>query len=228
MEGGLEAVRDAANPNIPIVRILDLGVSTDKLAGDAVTGPKLADETVTDDHLVADLAERICPDPSTGSSGQVCARNTAGTAYELVTSSGGGGGGTHVEVDGVVVGYVAGTRTLGVEVEQDNGTDVSGTTVLPLVTATDAGLLPTTGRICPDPTTGTAGQVCAINTAADAYELVDSGGSTTTRTVLLDGVTYTPGAGPQLRFRFGGRAARNILTFMIDGTARRLRDDAVG
>ena len=92
VEGGLEAVRDAANPNIPIVRIEDLGVSTDKLAGDAVTGPKMADDTVADDHLVADLAERICPDPSTGTSGQVCSRNTAGTAYELTTPTGGGGG----------------------------------------------------------------------------------------------------------------------------------------
>ena len=36
VNGGLEAVRDEANPNIPIVRIEDLGVSTDKLAGDAV------------------------------------------------------------------------------------------------------------------------------------------------------------------------------------------------
>ena len=76
VEGGLEAVRDDANPNIPIVRIEDLGVSTDKLAGDSVTGPKLADETVTDDHLVADLAERICPDPGTGTAGQVCAPGT--------------------------------------------------------------------------------------------------------------------------------------------------------
>ena len=57
------------------------------------------------------------------------------------------------------------------KVEQDNGTDVAGTTVLPLVTATNAGLLPTTGRICPDPSTGTAGQVCTVNAAEDGYEL---------------------------------------------------------
>ena len=41
--GGLEAVRDSSEPNIPIVRIEDLGVSTDKLAGDSVTNDKLAD-----------------------------------------------------------------------------------------------------------------------------------------------------------------------------------------
>ena len=57
------------------------------------------------------------------------------TGALIAANAGGGGGGTSVEVDGVVVGYVAGTRTLGVEVEQDNGTDVAGTTVLPLVTA---------------------------------------------------------------------------------------------
>ena len=88
--GGLEAVRDTAEPNIPIVRIEDLGVSTDKMAADSVTNAKLADDAVALANLDADLTERICPDPGTGSSGQVCARNTAGTAYELVTPSGGG------------------------------------------------------------------------------------------------------------------------------------------
>ena len=91
--GGLEAVRDDANPNIPIVRIEDLGVSTDKMAADSVTNAKLADGAAAFVNLDADLAERICPDPSTGSAGQTCARNTAGTAYELVTPQGGGGGG---------------------------------------------------------------------------------------------------------------------------------------
>ena len=88
--GGLEAVRDDANPNIPIVRIENLGVSTDKLAGDAVTGDKVADAAIAGEHVEADLSARICPDPSTGSSGQACTRNTAGTAYELTTPSGGG------------------------------------------------------------------------------------------------------------------------------------------
>ena len=81
------------------MRIEDLGVSTDKYAADSVTGEKVADATLGDEHLDADLAERICPDPGTGSSGQVCARNTAGTAYELVTPSGGGGGGTGLTED---------------------------------------------------------------------------------------------------------------------------------
>ena len=349
VEGGLEAVRDDANPNIPIVRVQDLGISRDKIAGDAVDGTKAADGSFSIDHLDADLTERICPDPSTGSSGQVCARNTAGTAYELVTPSGGGGGGgggggsgygdwasigsvtgsisgnpvtvalnanetiddyeelylhieannandqrvasgrfrvsdvptttlaggglgipfagnatdegavlvrrnadgdslvldvygsvinfpatavttiyareltaggggTSVEVDGVVVGYVAGTRTLGVEVEQDNGTDFSGTTVLPLVTATNAGLLPTTGRICPDPSTGTAGQVCSVNAAGDGFELTGGGAGSTDRVVLLDGETYTPGAARNFDFDSEVQP-RTILTFLIEGTA---------
>ena len=117
--------------------------------------------------------------------------------------------GAGVEVDGVVVGYVAGTRVLGVEVEQDNGTDFSATTTLPLVTATNAGLLATTGRICPDPSTGTAGQVCTVNAAEDGYELADGsgggggGGGSTDRIVLLDGETYSPGCGPQLRLHRG-------------------------
>ena len=32
----------------------------------------------------------LCPDPSGGTAGQVCARNTAGDAYELVDQSAGG------------------------------------------------------------------------------------------------------------------------------------------
>ena len=91
--GGLEAVRDEANPNIPFVRIENLGVSTDKLGGDAVTGTKVADGAIGSEHLESDLAARVCPDPSTGSPADVCSRNTAGTAYEL-TASGGGGVGT--------------------------------------------------------------------------------------------------------------------------------------
>ena len=91
--GGLEAVVDTNNPNIPIVRIPDLGVSTDKLADDAITNAKLADDAVASDNLDTDLAARVCPDPSTGTAAQVCARNTAGTAYELIAQTGGGGGG---------------------------------------------------------------------------------------------------------------------------------------
>ena len=33
-----------------------------------------------------------------------------------------------------------------------------------------------TGRLCPDAATGTAGQVCAVNTGTTAYELVDQTG----------------------------------------------------
>ena len=118
------------------------------------------------------------------------------TGALIAANAGGGGGGTSVEVDGVVVGYVAGTRTLGVEVEQDNGTDVAGTTVLPLVTATNAGLLPTTGRICPDPSTGTAGQVCTVNAAEDGYELAGGAAGSTDRIVLADAVGVSNTAGP--------------------------------
>ena len=36
--------------------------------------------------------------------------------------------------------------------------------------------VPDADRICPDPTTGTVGQVCAVNTGATSYELVDQTG----------------------------------------------------
>ena len=39
-----------------------------------------------------EIDTRACPDPSVGTAGQVCARNTAGDAYELVDQTGGGVG----------------------------------------------------------------------------------------------------------------------------------------
>ena len=148
------------------------------------------------------------------------------TGALIAANAGGGGGGTSVEVDGVVVGYVAGTRTLGVEVEQDNGTDVAGTTVLPLVTATNAGLMPTTGRICPDPTTGTAGQVCTVNAAEDGYELT-GGAAGSDRIVLADAVGVSNTAGPHEIALTEAMVARQIVTFHIV-TSGATNPDAIG
>ena len=143
---------------------------------------------------------------------------------QLVATAAGAG----AEVDGVVVGYVAGTRTLGVEVEQDNGTDVAGTTVLPLVTATNAGLLPTTGRICPDPSTGTAGQVCTVNAAEDGYELAGgAAGGATDRIVLADAVGVSNTAGPHEITLTEAMVARQIVTFHIV-TSGATNPDAIG
>ena len=80
-------------------------VGTNELEDDAVTNAKLADDSVHNvqlasnsvradeiqanavgtSELVDDVTERLCPDPSGGTSGQVCATN--GTVYELVTQS---------------------------------------------------------------------------------------------------------------------------------------------
>ena len=143
----------------------------------------------------------------------------------LIAANSGGGGGTSVAVDGVVVGYVAGTRTLGVEVEQDNGTDVAGTTVLPLVTATNAGLIPP-GRACPDPTTGTAGQVCTVNAAEDGYELT-GGAAGSDRIVLADAVGVSNTAGPHEITLTEAMVARQIVTFHIV-TSGATNPDAIG
>ena len=112
------------------------------MAGDAVTGAKVADLAIADEHLAAALDARICPDPSTGTAAQVCSRNTAGTAYELTTPSGGGGGGG-VEVDGVAAFYTIGTRTLAVQVQQDNDVDFTDTAVFPIASTARYGLLET-------------------------------------------------------------------------------------
>ena len=135
---------------------------------------------------------------------------------DAIAAHGGGGGGTSVAVDGVVVGYVASTRTLGVEIEQDNGVDVSATQVLPLVSATEAGLLPTTGRICPDPSTGTAGQVCTVNAAEDGYELAGGAAAgSTDRIVLADAVGVSNTAGPHEITLTEAMVARQIITIYV-------------
>ena len=63
-----------------------------EIQANAVGHSEMADAAVGVVELRDDAAERLCPDPSTGTSGQVCARNAAGDAYELVAQSGGGGG----------------------------------------------------------------------------------------------------------------------------------------
>ena len=65
-----------------------------EIQANAVGHSEMADAAVGVAELRDDAAERLCPDPGTGTSGQVCARNAAGDAYELVTQTGGGGGTT--------------------------------------------------------------------------------------------------------------------------------------
>ena len=69
---------------------------------------------------------------------------------------------------------------------------------------------------------GTAGQVPVVNAAGDGLVFEDAGGGggggDTTRTILLDGVTYSPGAARNFDFD-SEIPARSILTFEIVGTA---------
>ena len=52
-------------------------------------------------------------------------------------------------------------------------------------------------QICPDPSTGTAGQVCTVNAAEDGYELTGGGADgATDRIVLADAVGVSNTAGP--------------------------------
>ena len=60
-------------------------------------------------EILDDLHNRVCPAASGGTAGQVCARNTAGTAYELVDAgTGGGGGGGSGYGDWASIGSVTG------------------------------------------------------------------------------------------------------------------------
>ena len=147
---------------------------------------------------------------ATANASGVTGTDLTGGHANIVELTGGSGTDTTVEVDGVTVFYTIGTRTLAVQVQQDNGTDVMGSAVLPISsqvrfgmseTATDTeaseassdavvltpGNLPSVDisdlneseRLCPDPSGGTANQICARNAAGDAYELVDAESTTT-------------------------------------------------
>ena len=59
-------------------------------------------------EILDDLHNRVCPPASEGTDGQVCARNTAGTAYELVDAGTGGGGGGSGYGDWASIGSVTG------------------------------------------------------------------------------------------------------------------------
>ena len=66
-----------------------------------------------------------------------------------------------------------------------------------------------TGRLCPDAATGTAGQVCAVNTGTTAYELVaqtGGGGGSTTYLGLTDTPTAFGTAGQLVAVNTGGDA----------------------
>ena len=65
--------------------------------------------------------------------------------------------------------------------------------ILPSANALDSEL-PATARIPPDPTTGTAGQVVAVNTGATAFELVDQTGGMGGGSTTYLGLTDTPSA----------------------------------
>ena len=68
------------------------------------------------------------------------ADGSGGAAFEAPVGGGGGGTDTTVEVDAVVLDYTTLTRTLEVDVQQDNGTDVSGSVAFPMATASAPGL----------------------------------------------------------------------------------------
>ena len=101
-----------------------------------VAGPDFDVSTEAIMSLADGVSERLCPDPSTGTSGQVCARNAAG-AYVLVTPSGGGGGGT--SVDAVDVQFITNTRSIRVDVQQADGNDFNDSALIPLATDTVPG-----------------------------------------------------------------------------------------
>ena len=91
---------ELADNGVTEAKIADSAVGFQQLAANSVREPEIqanavghsemADAAVGVAELRDDAADRLCPDPSGGTSGQVCATN--GTVYALVDQSGGGAG----------------------------------------------------------------------------------------------------------------------------------------
>ena len=94
IEAGAVTEANMAANSVGHEQLTSNSVRVDEIQANAVGHAEMQDAAVGVVELRDDAAERLCPDPGTGTSGQVCARNAAGDAYELVTQSGGGGGGT--------------------------------------------------------------------------------------------------------------------------------------
>ena len=97
-------------------------VRESEIQANAVGHSEMADAAVGIVELRAEATERLCPDPSGGTNGQVCARNAAGDAYELVTPSGGGGGGgtddqTAAEVPVTATGFIGNLSSIDTDVQ---------------------------------------------------------------------------------------------------------------
>ena len=93
IEAGAVTEANMADNSVGHEQLTSNSVRVDEIQANAVGHSEMQDAAVGIVELRDDAAERLCPDPGTGTSGQVCARNAAGDAYELVTQTGGGGGG---------------------------------------------------------------------------------------------------------------------------------------
>ena len=69
-----------------------LGGNEIGVPNNGIANAQMSDDSVGLTELRDDATELLCPDPSGGTAGQVCARNTAGDSYELIDQSAGGGG----------------------------------------------------------------------------------------------------------------------------------------
>ena len=82
---------DIPSDSITEDKMADDSVGHNQLLLNSVRGPEVQALAISDPKLDNALRARICPDPTTGTNGQVCA--TDGSGYALVDQSGGGGGG---------------------------------------------------------------------------------------------------------------------------------------
>ena len=139
------------------------------------TGFESADLVPTDiPVLTADKIPNIStakisdiPLPNTGMPGQILARNSSGTSYELINAPTGGGGGTGTDTRIPTITTQDAGEYLRVN---SSGTGIEYVAANPAGSTLD-GRLPTNAQL----TAGTAGQILELNSAKNGFNLVNKG-----------------------------------------------------
>ena len=114
---------------------------------------------------------------SISADGTVVLQDANGDEQTLILSTGGGGGGglTQAQVQALVGAMVTGNTEDGIELTYDSTALKIDAAIADDSVGTDELVDPVVARLCPNPTSGTDGQVCA--TDGTTYQLVDQTGS---------------------------------------------------
>ena len=195
IEAGAVTEANMADNSVGHEQLTSNSVRVDEIQANAVGHSEMQDAAVGVAELRDDAADRLCPDPSSGTSGQVCARNAAGDAYELVTQSGGGGGGGTDDQTAAEVSFDATGLTGTLDALPDSSNVAAALTAIDAFTLGGGGGGSSTFTGLTDtPSAITASECVQGNAAGDALVFAacatGGGGGATTSEQRVESVTF--------------------------------------